>query len=123
MTAPALLIALIGGVLTYGVIKYGPVYVDFLQVKSLVREVGQRAVMSAREEEARAWFDQRTAEEGFDWLSARSMLWDPVDQDQVDVGVRYEVQVRHLWVGTHRFEFSYYCTATRSGCKKFVPRW
>ena len=123
MTAPALLIALIGGVLTYGGFKYAPVYVDFLQVKALVSEAGQRAVMASDEEAGHSWFDRRVEEEGLVWLSAEALLWEPIDRDHFDIGVRYEVQVEHLLVGVHRFEFSYYCTATRTGCRKFVPEW
>ena len=123
VTLPALLLALLGGVLTYGAIKYGPVYVDFLRVKALVGEAGQRAVASSGADAGRSWFDQRVAEEGMAWLSSESMLWERIDREHYDVGVRYEVQVEHLLVGTHRFEFSYYCTATPSGCRKFVPEW
>lgn len=123
VTLQALLIALIGGVLIYGAVKYGPVYIDFLHVKALVGEAGQRAVMTSREDAGRSWFDQRAEEKGLSWLSSSSMLWEPIDREHYDVGVRYEVQVEHLLVGIHRFEFSYYCTATRDGCRKFVPEW
>ena len=123
VTLPALLIAIVGGVLTYGAIKYGPVYADYLKVKGLVSEAGQRAVMASREDAGRSWFDQRTSEEGLTWLSADSMLWERIDREHFDVGVRYEVQVEHLLLGADRVEFSYYCTATRTGCRKFVPEW
>lgn len=123
MTLSALLIALLGGVLTYGAIKYGPVYVDYLRVKALVGEAGQRAVMGSGQDAGRSWFDQRAAEEGLTWLSSSSMLWERIDREHYDVGVRYEVQVEHLIAGAHRIEFAYYCTATREGCRKFVPEW
>jgi len=123
VTLQALLLALLGGALTYGALKYGPVYIDYLRVKALVGEAGQRAVVASREEAGRAWFDQRAAEEGLTWLSSDSLLWERIDRDHFDVGVRYEVQVPHLLVGVHRLEFAYYCTATRASCRKFVPEW
>ncbi len=123
VTLPAAGVALVLGLGVYASLKYGPVYGDFLRIKALVGEAGQRAATDGRLEDAQAWFDERSAGEGFAWLDSDALFWERLDRDHVDVGVRYEVQVDHLLLGVHNLELDYYCTATVSECAPFVPRW
>jgi hypothetical protein len=123
ITVGALLLALLVGVGGYVGLKYGPVGIDYLRVKALVGEAGQRAVTEARGDAGKAWFDQRVSEEGFGWLSSGALFWERIDREHYDVGVRYEVTVEHLAVGPHTLVFSYYCTATKEGCRRFTPEW
>lgn len=123
VTLPALTIAVVAGVLVYAATKYLPVRRDFGQVKALVAEAGQRAAKEGTAEGGRAWFDRRAAEEGIAWLRADSLIFEQRSPGSFDVGVRYEVRVQHLLLGTHRFELSYYCTATPETCRRFVPEW
>ncbi len=123
VTLPALLLALIGGMAAYGAVKYGPVWMDFQRVKALVGEAGQRTIEVGRDEAGQAWLDERASVEGFGWLRADALLWERIDREHLDVGIRYEVDVDHIGVGTHRLVLSYYCTATATGCERFSPRW
>lgn len=123
VTLPVLLLALLGGLGAYSAVKYGPVWMDFQRVKALVGEAGQRSIEVGRDEAGQAWLDERAAVEGFAWLEASELLWERIDREHLDVGIRYEVDIDHVAVGSHRLVLSYYCTATLSGCEPFSPRW
>lgn len=123
VTLAAALMAVGLGITAYSALKYGPVYADFLRIKALVAEAGQRAVTDGRLDAAQSWFDERTDAEGLPWLRSEALFWERIDRQHVDIGVRYEVQVDHPLLGVHNLELDYYCSATLSDCAPFVPRW
>lgn len=120
ITAPALLLAAGVGLTSYATVKYLPLYRDFSMIKATVSEAGQRAITMRDRVGARQWFDEQMRAEGFDWLRAKQLYWQPIDRDHLDIGVRYEVEIHHP-VGSQTIVFSWYCTATAGGCGEFVP--
>lgn len=120
VTPAALVLALLLGVVSYGLMKYVPLYRDFSLLKATVAEAGQRAVSMQDRQGARAWFDQQMRELGFEWLSSEQLYWEPVDRDHLDVGLRYSVELDHV-VGSQTLAFSWYCTASAGACTEFRP--
>ncbi len=120
MTWPALALSLSLGLAAYATIKYVPLLRDFSMLKATVAEAGQRAIALGDRPAARAWFDQRMLELGFDWVRADQLYWHPVDRDHLDVGLRYRVRLDHV-IGQQELAFAWYCTATKNECVPFEP--
>lgn len=120
VTLAAMALALGVGILGYATVKYVPLYRDFTLLKATVGEAGQRAISLRDRPAARSWFNQQMRDLGFSWLSAEQLYWQPVDRDHLDVGLRYTVTLDHI-VGTQELSFSWYCTATETGCAPFRP--
>jgi hypothetical protein len=121
VTPSAALLATAVGLASYAAVKYVPIWRDFGYIRTAVAEAGRRAAGSGDASAAKAWFDGRMAEQGLGWLDAAHLFWQNADGGRIDVGVTYEVIVRHPLFGGQILEFAWYCTATPSSCEPFVP--
>lgn len=118
-----LLLALTFATVSYIGVKYLPVATERAKVRALVNEVGRRAATSRDDRRQLAWFERRAREEEIPWLHASQLHWYRPAFDTLELGVAWDVRIRHVFGPEERRRYAYYCRATVSGCEPFKPDW